>query len=66
MKLMKNIFYLIIIIFFSGNYSLKAETVYDLLISGDREKAIDVLRYQSENENNLDAKYVLGLSLIHI
>ena len=56
MKLMKNIFYLIIIIFFSGNYSLKAETVYDLLISGDREKAIDVLRYQSENENNLDAK----------
>ena len=61
MKLMKNIFYLIIIIFFSGNYSLKAETVYDLLISGDREKAIDVLRYQSENENNLDAKYVLGI-----
>ena len=58
---MKNIFYLIIIIFFSGNYSLKAETVYDLLISGDREKAIDVLRYQSENENNLDAKYVLGI-----
>ena len=58
---MKKIFYLIIIIFFSGNYSLKAETVYDLLISGDREKAIDVLRYQSENENNLDAKYVLGI-----
>ena len=61
MKFMKKIFYLIIIIFFSGNYSLKAETVYDLLISGDREKAIDVLRYQSENENNLDAKYVLGI-----
>ena len=58
---MKKIFYLIIIIIFSGNYSLKAETVYDLLISGDREKAIDVLRYQSENENNLDAKYVLGI-----
>ena len=61
MKFMKKILYLIIIIFFSGNYSLKAETVYDLLISGDREKAIDVLRYQSENENNLDAKYVLGI-----
>ena len=58
---MKKILYLIIIIIFSGNYSLKAETVYDLLISGDREKAIDVLRYQSENENNLDAKYVLGI-----
>ena len=58
---MKKIFYLITVIIFSGNYSLKAETVYDLLISGDREKAIDVLRYQSENENNLDAKYVLGI-----
>ena len=61
MKFMKKILYLITIIIFSGNYSLKAETVYDLLISGDREKAIDVLRYQSENENNLDAKYVLGI-----
>ena len=60
-KFMKKILYLITIIIFSGNYSLKAETVYDLLISGDREKAIDVLRYQSENENNLDAKYVLGI-----
>ena len=58
---MKKIFYLIIIIIFSSGFSLKAETVYDLLISGDREKAIDVLRYQSENENNLDAKYVLGI-----
>ena len=58
---MKKILYLITIIIFSGNYSLKAETVYDLLISGDREKAIDVLKYQSENENNLDAKYVLGI-----
>ena len=58
---MKKILYLITIIIFSGNYSLKAETVYDLLISGDREKAIDALRYQSENENNLDAKYVLGI-----
>ena len=58
---MKKILYLITIIIFSGNYNLKAETVYDLLISGDREKAIDVLRYQSENENNLDAKYVLGI-----
>ena len=58
---MKKIFYLIIIIIFSSSFSLKAETVYDLLVSGDREKAIDVLRYQSENENNLDAKYVLGI-----
>ena len=58
---MKKILYLITIIIFSGNYSLKAETVYDLLISGDREKAIDVLKYQSENQNNLDAKYVLGI-----
>ena len=60
-KFMKKIFYLIIIIIFSSIYSLKAESVYDLLVSGDREKAIDVLRYQSENENNLDAKYVLGI-----
>mgnify|MGYP003321734511 CR=1 FL=1 len=52
---------LIIIIIFSSSYSLKAESVYDLLVSGDREKAIDVLRYQSEKENNLDAKYVLGI-----
>ena len=58
---MKKIFYFIIIIIFSSSYSLKAESVYDLLVSGDREKAIDVLRYQSENENNLDAKYVLGI-----
>ena len=58
---MKKIFYLIIIIIFFSSYSLKAEAVYDLLVSGDREKAIDVLRYQSENENNLDAKYVLGI-----
>tara|TARA_S200000501_G_scaffold195771_1_gene184336 strand:+ start:56 stop:712 length:657 start_codon:yes stop_codon:yes gene_type:complete len=58
---MKKIFYLIIIIIFFSSYSLKAESVYDLLVSGDREKAIDVLRYQSENENNLDAKYVLGI-----
>ena len=58
---MKKIFYLIIIIIFSSSYSLKAESVYDLLVSGDREKAIDVLRDQSENENNLDAKYVLGI-----
>ena len=60
-KFMKKIFYLIIIIIFFSSYSLKAESVYDLLVSGDREKAIDVLRYQSENENNLDAKYVLGI-----
>ena len=58
---MKKIFYLIIIIIFFSSYSIKAESVYDLLVSGDREKAIDVLRYQSENENNLDAKYVLGI-----
>ena len=58
---MKKIFYLITIIIFFSSYSLKAESVYDLLVSGDREKAIDVLRYQSENENNLDAKYVLGI-----
>ena len=58
---MKKIFYLTIIIIFFSSYSLKAESVYDLLVSGDREKAIDVLRYQSENENNLDAKYVLGI-----
>ena len=58
---MKKIFYLIIIIIFFSSYSLKAESVYDLLVSGDREKAIDVLRDQSENENNLDAKYVLGI-----
>ncbi len=38
-----------------------AETVYDLLISGEREKGIAILRDLAENENNKDAMYVLGL-----
>ena len=53
---------LLSLIFFSILYSqIRAETVYDLLISGEREKGIGILRDLSENENNKDAMYVLGL-----
>ena len=40
---------------------IRAENVYDLLISGEREKGITILRDLAENDNNKDAMYVLGL-----
>ena len=40
---------------------IRADTVYDLLISGEREKGIAILRDLVENDNNNDAMYVLGL-----
>jgi tetratricopeptide (TPR) repeat protein len=58
---MKKILLLSLFIFSILNSQSKAESVYDLLISGEREKGIAILRDLAENENNKDAMYVLGL-----
>ena len=58
---MKKIFLLSLIIFSILHSQIRAETVYDLLISGEREKGIAILRNLVESENNKDAMYVLGL-----
>ena len=58
---MKKIFLLSLFIFNILHSQTRAETVYDLLISGEREKGIAILRDLSENESNKDAMYVLGL-----
>ena len=58
---MKKILLLSLFIFSILNSQSSAETVYDLLISGEREKGIAILRDLAENENNKDAMYVLGL-----
>ena len=58
---MKKIFLLSLFIFSILHSQIRAETVYDLLISGEREKGIAILRDLAENENNKDALYVLGL-----
>ena len=58
---MKKILLLSLFIFNILHSQSKAETVYDLLISGEREKGIGILRNLAENENNKDAMYVLGL-----
>ncbi len=58
---MKKILLLSLIIFAILHSQIRAETVYDLLISGEREKGIGILRDLAENENNKDAMYVLGL-----
>ncbi len=39
----------------------KAENVYDLFATGNKEKAIQVLRNLVETKSNSDAKYILGL-----
>ena len=58
---MKRILLSSLFIFSTLLYQTKAETVYDLLISGEREKGISILRDLVESENNKDAMYVLGL-----
>ena len=58
---MKKIFLLSLFIFSILHSQIRAETVYDLLISGEREKGIAILRDLIENESNKDAMYVLGL-----
>ena len=58
---MKKIFLLSLFISSILNSQIRAETVYDLLISGEREKGIAILRDLSENESNKDPMYVLGL-----
>ena len=58
---MKKILLLTLFIFSILHSHTKAETVYDLLISGEREKGITILRDLAVNETNKDAMYVLGL-----
>ena len=58
---MKKILLLSLFIFSILHTHSRAETVYDLLISGEREKGIAILRDHAENESNKDAMYVLGL-----
>ena len=58
---MKKIFLLSLFIFSIQHSQIRAENVYDLLISGEREKGIAILRDLVENESNKDAMYVLGL-----
>jgi FOG: TPR repeat, SEL1 subfamily len=58
---MKKILILSLFFFSILHPQIRAETVYDLLISGEREKGITILRDLAENDNNKDAMYVLGL-----
>ena len=58
---MKKILLLSLFIFSILHSQIRADNVYDLLISGEREKGISILRDLAENENNKDAMYVLGL-----
>ena len=58
---MKKILILSLFFFSILHPQIRAETVYDLLISGEREKGITILRDLAENDNNKDATYVLGL-----
>ena len=58
---MKKILILSLFFFSILHPQIRAETVYDLLISGEREKGITILRDLAENESNKDAMYVLGL-----
>ena len=41
--------------------NVRAENVYDLFATGNKEEAIQVLRNVIEKESNSDAKYILGL-----
>lgn len=58
---MKKILLLFLFIFSILHSQIRADNVYDLLISGEREKGILILRDLAENDNNKDAMYVLGL-----
>ena len=46
-----------------GFFTLQAnaQSIYDMLNSGERKEAIKILRYLSDIENNIDAKYILGI-----
>ena len=59
---MKKLFIVFIyLLFFSLTFSAKGENVYDLFATGNKEKAIQVLRNLVETKSNSDAKYILGL-----
>jgi len=58
---MKKILLLSLFIFSILHSQIRADNVYDLLISGEREKGIAILRDLAENDKNKDAMYVLGL-----
>ena len=58
---MKKILLLSLFIFSILHSQIRADNVYDLLISGEREKGIAILRDLVEKDNNKDAMYVLGL-----
>ena len=51
----------ILIGFLSSTILLKAENVYDLFATGQKEEAINVLKNIVKTDSNLDAKYILGL-----
>ena len=51
----------ILIVFLSSTVLLKAENVYDLFATGQKEEAINVLKNIIKTDSNLDAKYILGL-----
>ena len=51
----------ILIGFLSSTVLLKAENVYDLFATGQKEEAINVLKNIVKTDSNLDAKYILGL-----
>jgi|TARA_Y100000816_G_C25941823_1_gene491223 tetratricopeptide (TPR) repeat protein len=54
-----NLIILFIAIFLSN--SVRAENVYDLFATGNKEEAIQVLRNAIDKESNSDAKYILGI-----
>ena len=59
---MKKLFITIIsIALLSSSAFSKAENVYDLFATGNKEEAIQVLRDVIDKESNSDAKYILGL-----
>ena len=59
---MNRIFNLIILfIAFVLSNNVRAENVYDLFATGNKEEAIEVLRNVIDKESNSDAKYILGL-----
>ena len=59
---MNRIFNLIILfIAFVLSNNVRAENVYDLFATGNKEEAIQVLRNVIDKESNSDAKYILGL-----
>ena len=56
-----NKIFTLIIFFFVATINAKAENVYDLFATGQKEEAIEVLRNIIDKDSNSDAKYILGL-----